>query len=164
MQGFTFIPIESFGLAMTTFVSQNLGANQRERVKKGIRFGVGFCCISAEVMGILFLLSAPMWFRLFGCGPEAVEIGVMKVRIDVFFYMCLAFSHSVSNVMRGAEKAKVPMLIMLGTWCVIRVIYIEFATYFTDDIRVVFWSYPLTWVLSCVLFYIQYYKLMKTLQ
>ena len=45
IQGFSFIPITSFALAMTTFTGQNSGAKEYDRVKKGVRFGVTFAII-----------------------------------------------------------------------------------------------------------------------
>lgn len=39
VEGFGFLPINSFTMALTTFVGQNLGAKQEERTKKGARFG-----------------------------------------------------------------------------------------------------------------------------
>ncbi|MCR5668245.1 MAG: MATE family efflux transporter, partial [Lachnospiraceae bacterium] len=53
VEGFIFIPITSFAMAITTFVSQNLGAKEYERVKKGIRFGALCTLLSAEILGVL---------------------------------------------------------------------------------------------------------------
>ena len=40
IEGFAFLPITSFNMAATTFISQNLGARQYERAKKGARFSI----------------------------------------------------------------------------------------------------------------------------
>lgn len=40
IEGFAFLPINSFTMAMTTFVGQNLGAGQTEPTKRGARFGI----------------------------------------------------------------------------------------------------------------------------
>ena len=40
VEGFAFLPITCFAMALSTFVGQNLGARQYDRVKKGVRFGI----------------------------------------------------------------------------------------------------------------------------
>ena len=74
------------------------------------------------------------------------------------FYFLLAFSHCVAGILRGAGKASVPMLVMAGCWCVIRVLYITLAVQLWPDILVVFSAYPLTWSLSSVIFLAYYLK------
>ena len=53
IEGFGFLPITSFTMALTTFVSQNLGARQYDRVKKGTRFGILTIVLLAELIGLL---------------------------------------------------------------------------------------------------------------
>ena len=50
VEGFAFLPITAFGMAMTTFIGQNLGAGNYERAKKGARFGVLCSIVLAAVM------------------------------------------------------------------------------------------------------------------
>ena len=55
--------INAFGkmaMALTTFVSQNLGARQYERAKKGARFGIICSVIIAELIGIIIYAAAPV--------------------------------------------------------------------------------------------------------
>ena len=75
LEGFAFIPINAFCAAVTTFVSQNIGAQQFDRVKKGATFGIGFSCLCAAVVGVIFFAFAPAFIRMFGKAPEAVAAG-----------------------------------------------------------------------------------------
>ena len=57
VEGFAFLPITCFAQALSTFVGQNLGAKNYDRVKKGVRFGL-LCSVSAaEAIGIVFWLA-----------------------------------------------------------------------------------------------------------
>ena len=49
-----------FTMALTTFVSQNLGAKQYDRAKKGARFGVLCSIIIAELIGVVIYTAAPV--------------------------------------------------------------------------------------------------------
>ena len=158
LQGFAFLPITSFALALTTFVSQNLGARQYDRARQGARFGICASVVLAEIIGALLTLLAPSLARLFNSDPEGVCIAVTQSRIENLFFCLLAFSHAVAGVCRGAGRATVPMLVMLSVWCVLRIIFISIAMTIVHDIRVLFWCYPLTWAISSVIFLLYYCK------
>ena len=152
IEGFAFLPVTCFTMALTTFVSQNLGAKQYDRAKKGAWFGV-LCSISiAEVIGIIIYTAAPILIAAFNGDPDVVHYGVMQARTISLFYFLLAFSHCIAAVLRGSGNASIPMLVMLCVWCVFRVSYITVTVHFIPDIRVVFWAYPLTWSISSVIF------------
>lgn len=151
--------INSFGkMAMTTFIGQNLGAREFDRVKKGARFGI-LCGVGlAEAVGIGINLFIPQLIALFDRTPEVIQFGVTQAKIVTLFYFLLSFSHVIAGIMRGAGKSMVPMLVMLISWCLIRITYVTITIHFIPDIRVVFWAYPITWTISSIIFLIYYKK------
>ena len=155
LEGFAFIPVNAFGAACTTFVSQNIGARQFDRVKQGAKFSVVFSCGCAAVIGIVFFIFAEPLISLFGKSPDAVAAGVLRAHLCTPFYLFLACSHGIAAVCRGAGYSKVPMYIMLGAWCVLRVTYITIVTNLFHNISLVFAAYPMTWAVStaCFLWY-----------
>lgn len=156
IEGFVFLPVNSFNMAATTFISQNLGARQYERAKKGARFSILTAVLAAEAIGVLYYVFAPQFVGLFDKTQGVIECGVMQARIVSLFYFLLAFSHSVAAVCRGAGKAFVPMLVMLIVWCGIRIGYIIIVMRLFQEIQYVFWAYPLTWSISSVIYLIYY--------
>lgn len=158
IEGFGFLPINSFTLALTTFVGQNLGATQYERTKKGARFGILMTVTLAEAIGVLVFLFAPQLIALFDPTPEVVAFGVGKARTAALFYCLLAYAHSVAAVLRGAGKAVIPMAIMIAIWCGVRVAFLSITIPLTHSIQMVYWVYPITWGISCVLFFLYYKK------
>lgn len=158
VEGFIFLPIMALSMAITTFISQNLGAGNHERALKGSRFGIICAVVSAEALGLILWITCPWIIPLFNDDPAVVEIGVNQMRTEAFFYFLLAFAHAVSAVMRGAGRAKMPMYTMLLCWCLIRVAYVTVAVQFFPVINTVYWAYPLTWFLSCIIFLAYYLK------
>lgn len=158
LEGFAFLPITSFSVALTTFISQNLGAKKYDRVKKGARFGILTGVILAEAVGAILWLCAPVLIRIFNSQPDVIGYGVMQTRTEALFYCLLSLSHCLAGILRGAGKSTVPMMVMLVCWCVIRITYITVTVKIIPDIRVIFWAYPLTWFLSSVTFIIYYKK------
>lgn len=157
IQGFAFLPITSFNMGCTTFISQNLGAKEYERAKKGARFSLFAGMIIAELIGAATYLFASDLIGFFDPTPGVVELGMKQCRIEALFYFVLALSHGMAAILRGAGKAVVPMAVMLSVWCVFRIIYILIVMRIFGNITYVYAAYPITWVISSLIFVI-YYK------
>ena len=159
VEGFAFLPVTCFSMGLATFVGQNLGAKQYDRVKQGNRFGVLCSVLMAEVVGLAIYLFAPYLIKLFNSDPNVVAFGARQAKTEALFYCCLAFSHCMAGIFRGAGKSTVPMAVMLCCWCLIRVTYITgMIRFVAENILVVFSAYPLTWTLSGIFFTVYYFK------
>ncbi|MBP5780190.1 MAG: MATE family efflux transporter [Clostridia bacterium] len=157
IEGFAFLPVTCFSAAITTFVSQNLGARNPERAKKGARFGILTAVLSAEVIGGIIILAAPYLIDAFTESPEALAFGVDKSRIcSGFFFLC-ALCHCLAAVLRGAGRAVVPMAAMLACWCLIRVTILFIFVPILGTIDIVNWVYPITWFLCAGALTIYYF-------
>lgn len=159
VEGFVFLPITAFSMALTTFIGQNLGAGKYERAKKGARFGVISAMLLAEGIGVVIYLIAPHAIALFNDDPDVIAVGAKAAHTEAFFYCALAMAHAVSAIMRGIGKAKIPMYTMLGCWCLLRVAYITVMLRYFRNVVVIFSAYPLTWLCSCVIFLICYLRI-----
>ena len=145
-------------MALTTFVSQNIGAGQLDRVKKGAYIGTFICAGSAEFIGVITFLFAPVLLRMFSQDSEVIAIGSMQSRTESLFFFVLATSHALASIFRGAGKTTVPMVVMLSSWCLLRITYITITVKLIPVINVIFWAYPLTWSVSTIIFIIYFYK------
>lgn len=158
IEGFAFLPIVSFNMAISTFISQNLGAGLHDRVKQGARFGTVAAVLMAELVGVLCYIFAPELIGLFDSNAEVIRLGTMQARTVSLFFFLLAYSHSIAAVCRGAGKAFVPMFIMLGVWCVLRICYIAYVSHTFGELSYIYWAYPITWAISSVMYLIYYLK------
>ncbi len=158
LEGFVFLPITCMCMALTTFVSQNLGANEVKRVKKGAVIGsvIGVSC--AEFIGVIVFAFAPILLRMFSSEADVLMIGTTQARTESLFYCLLALSHCLASIYRGAGKTTIPMIVMLSSWCLLRITYITIIVHFIPVVNVIFWAYPLTWSVSSIVFAIYYFK------
>ena len=152
VEGFAFLPVTCFAMALATFVSQNIGAGKLDRVRRGMRFGMGTSALLAEGVGVGMFLLAPLLIGTFNSQPEVIAFGVRQARTVALFYCLLAFSHCSAGILRGLGRPMVPMAIMLAVWCALRITYITITLRFIPQIGVIFWAYPITWAISSVLF------------
>ena len=158
LEGFAFLPITSFTMALTTYTSQNLGAGEHARAKKGARFGI-LCSITlAELIGVAMWILMPQLASLFSQTPEVIALATKQARTILPFFFLLTYSHAIASICRGAGKAFVPMTIMLSVWCVFRILYITTVMRISRDIQLIYWAYPITWSISSVIYFIYYHK------
>ena len=158
IEGFGFLPITSFSMAMATFIGQSLGAKKYDRARKGARFGVVCGVAMAELVGVVIYLAGPQLIGLFDRAPETIEYGVIRCHIVCPLFCLLALSHCMAGILRGAGKSFVPMTIMAVCWCLIRVTYLLVVVPMAGTIESVYFCYPLTWTLSSIAFIVYYFR------
>ncbi len=159
IEGFAFLPINSFTMALTNFIGQNLGAAEHDRAKKGARFGIFAGVAIAEAIAVLIYLLAPKLVGIFDSenNPEVLGYCVQQMRTASLFYCLLAYSHCIASICRGAGRSVVPMVIMLSVWCILRVIYISIVMSIVHDIAYIYWAYPITWGITTIIYFIYYH-------
>ena len=148
IEGLVFLPIMSISLALPTFVSQNLGAQKYDRVKKGAAAGILSGMALAELTGILLFFVVRYALRLFVDSDEAIYYGNLHGQTVALFFFLLAFSHCAAGVLRGCGKSVIPMVTMLAFWCGARIVYVTAALKVWPVFQTISWAYPLTWFLS----------------
>lgn len=121
VDGFAMMPNFSFGMAMTTYAGQNVGAGLHDRVTKGAKQGtlIAVGC-SAVITGVILIFGK--W--LMGCFTETESLVNMSnnlMKILAAGYIAMAVTQSLSGVMRGAGDTMTPMWISLITTVVFRV-------------------------------------------
>ena len=121
VDGFAMMPNFSFGMALTTYAGQNVGANLYDRVTKGAKQGtfMAVAC-SAVITGILLLFGKHL-MALFTDTQSLVDMSNRLMRILAVGYIAMAITQSLSGVMRGAGDTTTPMWISLITSVAIRV-------------------------------------------
>lgn len=158
IEGFAFLPITSFTMALTTFVGQNLGARQYDRVLKGAKFGMICSMTLAEIIGVIIFVFGSQFIAAFDATPEVIQFGTLRGQTSAFFFCLLAYSHCVSAILRGAGKSMVPMIVMMVCWCFVRVAGLTIMGALVHNIWCVYWIYPITWSLSSITFFIYYHR------
>lgn len=159
IEGFAFLSVMSMSMTLPTFVSQNLGAGKISRAKKGAAFGAIFGMIAAALTGVIIYIWAPSMLTFFVSTPASVTYGTIHARIVTKFYALLAFAHCSAGILRGCGKSSVPMVVMLTFWCVVRTIYVTLILKYINQFGMISWAYPLTWALSCLVFFIYILRL-----
>ncbi len=153
-----FLPMQSIALASTTFVGQNLGSDQVERAKKGVRVSLSIALISTAVLMIPVLLFAPSIVAFFNDKSEVVYYGSLLLRYLSPFYVLCCFNQVYSGALRGAGNAKAPMVLMLSSFVVFRQLYLFAMSRICNEIIPIAMSYPAGWLLCSALTTLYFHK------
>ena len=104
---FAYLPVQDFGNAYSTFVAQNFGAGEQERIRRGtktafVMSGIFSLIISAAV----FIFAAPL-MRIFIAASETqvIAAGVHYLRIEGAFYIGIGFLFLLYGYYRAIKRA-----------------------------------------------------------
>lgn len=145
-----YMPAQEFGNAYSIFISQNYGANEKERIKKGTKSAVfvvlGFCVV---ISAAVFLL-APRLMSIFISPEETeiIEIGAGYLRIEGACYCGIGILFLLYGYFRAVERPKISLLltiISLGTRVLLAYAFAPML-----GVGAIWWAIPIGWALADV--------------
>ena len=158
VDGFVFTSLEAFALAITTFVGQNIGAKKPKRLKSGIITALVMTLLFvASVSSILVIFRTPL-MKIFTSEKDVIFYGTKMIVILAPFYVIFSVTEVLSGAIRGSGTAVPIMIITLIGMFIIRLGWIFIAMPMYKTIDIICWSYPISWVFTCILTLIYYFK------
>lgn len=139
------MPCQALGLAATTFVSQNIGARKKERIKKGVAVCMMIGLISILVTGGAIYLAAPNLMRLFNRDPLVVQYGSDMMRTLAPLYILCLTTQVISGMLRGFGYSRQVSLSSFLGMVVIRQIFLAVAMPVWHSPYVIYAGYPVGW-------------------
>lgn len=153
----------AMGVTITTFVGQNFGAGKHERIQQGVRLMNWVYVAIASIMSVvIFVLREPL-FRLFVESEEAVSVGCRMLILITPFYILNIHIENYSGALRGVGDTVAPMMISIFGVCVFRVVYLGILMPIFHSLDVLCIMYPVSWLLTEVMYLIYYPNRMKKL-
>ena len=155
------LPMQSVGLASTTFVGQNLGQSKVDRAKQGIRTALLMAVAVTFCVMIPVIVFAPQLVAFFNDKPEVIGYGTLLLRYISPFYLVCCINQVYAGALRGSGNSRVPMVIMLISFVLFRQCYLYvMGNFVSNEVVPIVLGYPAGWVL-CSLITLVYYKRTK---
>ena len=158
IDAFAYMPVQDFGNAFSTFIAQNYGAKEDERIKKGLKaavsISIGFCLV---VSLLVFIFAKPL-MMIFVNEMDVIKEGVCYLRIEGSFYLgigCLFLLYGLYRAIGKPAMSLVLTIISLGTRVLLAYILSSIV-----GVVGIWWSVPIGWFLAD-LFGFGYYILNK---
>ncbi|MEY8492165.1 MATE family efflux transporter [Lachnospiraceae bacterium 29-91] len=146
----------AIGISITTFVGQNFGARKYDRVKKSVRVCLGIDTLISVVLVVFFLLLRNPLFAIFTNDPDVIRIGCEMMALITPCYMFFICIEVLSGALRGIGDVIIPTLITLGGVCIFRILWLIGALRIRPTVGAIILSYPVTWLITSILFIIYY--------
>lgn len=148
---FIFLPLQSMNQAATTFVSQNIGAQDIKRAKRGSMTAFYMSTAITIAISAILWFTAGQFVSLFNQDPSVISYGVLFIHTNSTLTFTCCATQIFSGSLRGAGDSKTPMLVMLFSYVLFRQIYLYVITQFINTPAVVGFGYPLGWIVCSLL-------------
>jgi putative MATE family efflux protein len=160
IDGFNILPVLSISMAVTTFTGQNVGANRLDRVKKGMYSSLIMVLVYTAFIGAVLLIFSHQVLGLFTHSAQVIMYGQLAMKYFCPYYFLLGILNVLAGTVRGAGKGIPPMIILLFSMCIFRILWIKIALPFYSSIDGVFILYPISWLVGAILmiFYTKFGK------
>lgn len=158
LDGFMNLPLQAFNMAITTFVGQNIGARQYDRVKKGAYVTLALAMITIIIFIIVTFFFGEQFISLFNQEKEVIQAGRTMQLVFLLGFIFLPINQVINGVLRGAGKSAVPMYIMIFSFVFLRQLYLFIVTKFTSSVAFIFAGWPITWFICSMIFVFYFYK------
>ena len=163
VDGFAMMPNFTFGLAISTFIGQNIGARKEERIVPGERAALKASLFTSVVLVACLILFGRYLIMMFTDTPEIIDLGTRSLRILAAGYIAMAISQVYGGILRGAGDTMTTMYISLITTVIIRVPLAygiaalnKSADWPHGHPDALFFSLLVSWVIGAVLTYLWY--------
>jgi len=112
LNSFCMMPINTMAIALSTFVSQNRGADKRNRIRKAMRYGNLIAVIYGVVITVVLICSSAILIRLISGSNESIVIenGSKYLMINSPFYIVLGMLFNFRYALQGIGKKIVPLI------------------------------------------------------
>ena len=157
IDNFMGLPVNSLMLAITTFVGQNLGARQYERVKQGVRAALVMSISIVVTLGVFVFLFSDSLMRIFTSDMDVIEDGTIILRIMCPCYIFLCFHQVYSGALRASGRSSVPMITSIIAFVLMRQIFLAVAIPLYHHISIIGIGYSFTWAMAALMTGIYYF-------
>lgn len=142
----------SFGYAATSFVGQNIGANNLKRAKQGAMFATMVSAVFTAVVSAPLVIFSTSLTKLFTESQAVTTAAAYIITLVTPFHVISSIAATLQSSLRGCKKTKTSMYIVIGSFVVFRQVYLFIISKVcVGQIIPVLLAFPFGWILSAVL-------------
>ena len=156
IMSFSMLPVSAIASSLTTFTSQNLGANRPQRIQRGIYLGSMVAIVWTIFVTLTLFFASPALNELISgsTDPELISNASLYNRISSSFYPVLAVLLVLRNSLQGLGQ-KITPLISSFIELFGKILFVLFIIPSTGYMGVIFCE-PLIWVPMTIQLYYSY--------
>lgn len=148
----------AFGVAVTTFVGQNFGAQKYARIRQSVWICMAMSVSLVALTSTLLLLLRFPILSIYIEDPQVIAVGAQVMMWIVPFNALFMPVEVFAGAMRGTGYSVMPTVITCVCVCVFRVVWIMVLVSHWHTLWMLALAYPLSWALAAAVFYIAYLR------
>ena len=148
IEGFVYIAMNTFHQSALSFTSQNYGARQYKRITKVLLICLGLVSVTGLFLGIGGYLAGEWLLRIYSSDPEVISYGMLRLSIICSMYFLCGLMDVMSGALRGLGHSVIAMVVSMVGACGLRVVWIFTIFAMFRSLDVLFYSYPVSWVIT----------------
>lgn len=153
IEGFVYVAMNSFYQATLSFTGQNYGAGNMKRIYRILLAGQIYVIMTGLLLGNLAVFFGRPLLGIYSPSSPVIEAGLVRLGIICAPYALCGMMDVMVGALRGLGYSVMPMIVSLIGACGLRLLWI--ATVFRipkyHTIRVIYFSYPITWIITGVI-------------
>lgn len=151
IENLLWVSLNSFVNAATTFVSQNVGANNLERARKSCIYTLFMTACMGIVIGLSAYLCGDMLLKIFIDNNElAMQYGKDRYSITFPFYFLAGIMGVLPGAIRGFGSSLPPSIITIIGACGVRIVWIYTVFKMYPNLTTLYLVHPITWVITVI--------------
>ena len=166
VENFVYVAMNAFHQANVSFTSQNLGAGNYRRIWRVLALAQACVIAVGLLLGGGVVYFGPHLLRLYTHSPAVIDCAMQRLYIVCLPYAICGIMDVAVGTLRGIGYSVLPMIVTLVGACGLRLVWI--ATIFQipafHTIETVYWSYPISWIITgaahfiCIFFAMRHLK------
>ena len=152
VEGFLYVSVNAFHQANISFTSQNYGAGHYRRIWRVFFLSTACAMVVGGVLGGLVIAAGPVLLGLYTTSAAVIEAGMARLRITCMAYSIGSMMDVTVGTVRGLGYSVLPTVVTLLGACILRLVWV--ATVFQlpqyHTISTIYWSNPITWLLTAL--------------
>ena len=153
-----YLPIVALGQAVVSFIGQNYGAGNWERIKKGNRLCIFGGSLITFAVCILLIIAMPVILNVFTKDAAVAAQTLEIVKVTFPFYFFYTVLECFSSNLRGFGKAFLPMIVTVISFCGFRIVALFALMAKNPSPDKVALSYPISWGIAAAAMAILYVR------
>lgn len=146
----------AFGVAVTTFVGQNFGAQKYARIRRSVSTCMVMSVGTQLILSTLLILFRHAILGIYTTDPAVIRAGAYVMLWIVPFNAIFMPVEVFAGAMRGTGYSVMPTVITCTSVCLFRVLWVAIPVSLWHTVEMLALAYPLSWILAATAFYIAY--------
>ncbi len=155
IEGYVYASQNAFYQAAPTFMAQNMGAGNYNRMKKVVlHCSWMVVAVGATLGGIVLLFAQPL-LGIYAPGNQPViDAGMTRLTVICLGYFFCGLMEVGCGCMRGIGKSILPTVVSLLGSCVLRIVWVYTVFQWSPTLTTLYIAFPMTWIITAMAHYI----------